>query len=409
MLLLILVYLFFKDGGSVPVSHPLNPRTSVDSCHDINHCRKLFDIIWGCLATIFACTWVSVHPNVPPPGLSRLARLWRRLKMMLVGILAPEIMVGFAGRQFFSARELSKEFGFTKMHGFFFCMGGFVSPAGCPIVTREQLEDQELGPQFLKAIKDVNAEDIMDKSKGDVLSKGVALLQGLWFITQCIVRMHQHLAVTELEVATLAFAVVNIFIWLLWWNKPLDVQRPIVVVSAGTAGAKFTISKPSSLVFRVIFGYSNKDYDPLSSTSVPPFWSLPMDGTLNLGCIGITALVGFVFGAIHCTAWNTDFATTAEMRLWRSCSSVIATIPALSATLLFFQVGPITYEINGSLFEETVFGRAFFRTLEIGFGGAVPIYILARLILVTLPLIALRSLPPSAFVNVNWSVYIPHL
>ncbi|KAJ6582391.1 hypothetical protein B0H19DRAFT_927867, partial [Mycena capillaripes] len=61
----------------------------------------------------------------------------------------------------------------------------------------------------------------MDKSKGDALSKGLALSQGFWFTTQCLARMHQHLALTELEVATVAFAIVSIFIWLRWWNKPL--------------------------------------------------------------------------------------------------------------------------------------------------------------------------------------------
>ncbi|KAF8217342.1 hypothetical protein K438DRAFT_1558624, partial [Mycena galopus ATCC 62051] len=49
------------------------------------------------------------------------------------------------------------------------------------------------------------------------------------FITQCVARVHQRLAVTEIEVARVASAFVNIFIWLLWWNKPLDVQWPIVI------------------------------------------------------------------------------------------------------------------------------------------------------------------------------------
>ncbi|KAJ6592405.1 hypothetical protein B0H19DRAFT_918260 [Mycena capillaripes] len=174
---------------------------------DIN-CRKLFDIVWGCLATIFACTWVSVHPNVPPPNQSWLALFWRRLKMMLIGIIAPEIMVGLAARQFFAAWKLSTWKG--KTHGFFFCMGGFVSSAGYPITTRKKLEDSELGPEFLKGIQRIRAEEIADKSKGDALSKGVALVQGIWFTTQCLGRLHQRIAITELEVATLGFAVVNI-------------------------------------------------------------------------------------------------------------------------------------------------------------------------------------------------------
>jgi hypothetical protein len=48
-----------------------------------------------------------VHPNVPAPNQSRLALFWRRLKMMLIAVIAPEIMVGFAARQFIGARTLS--------------------------------------------------------------------------------------------------------------------------------------------------------------------------------------------------------------------------------------------------------------------------------------------------------------
>ncbi|KAJ6582332.1 hypothetical protein B0H19DRAFT_928914, partial [Mycena capillaripes] len=159
----------------------------------------------------------------PPPNQNRLTLFWRRLKMMLIAVIAPEIMVGFAARQFFAARKLSKEYGFSRTHAFFFCMGGFVSSVGYPIVTKNQLNATSGGPSFLADIRNINAEDIMDKSKGDALSKGLAFAQGLWFTTQCLARVHQHLAVPELEVATLAFAVVSIFIWLLWWEKPVDV------------------------------------------------------------------------------------------------------------------------------------------------------------------------------------------
>ncbi|KAF7336766.1 hypothetical protein MVEN_02111800 [Mycena venus] len=229
LLLLLLVHLLSKNDGAALVLKPLEPRTPNDTCDDINNCRKLFDVIWGCLATFFACTWVSVHPNVPPPGQSWLALFWRRLKMMLMAVVAPEVIVGLAARQFFVARKLSKDFGFSKSHGFLLCMGGFVSSAGYPVTTRKQLKDPELGPQFLASIREVDAGDIMDKSKGDALSKGLALAQGLWFTTQCLARVHQQLAITKLEVTTLAFAVVNVFIWVLWWGKPLDVRRPIVI------------------------------------------------------------------------------------------------------------------------------------------------------------------------------------
>jgi hypothetical protein len=110
---MLLLYLFVhllqsKTGSAAPVSNSPEPQALTDACDDINNCRKLFDIVWGCLATIFACTWVFVHPNVPPPRQNWLALLWRRLKMMLIAVAAPELIVGFAARQFLVARRFSK-------------------------------------------------------------------------------------------------------------------------------------------------------------------------------------------------------------------------------------------------------------------------------------------------------------
>ncbi|KAF8135897.1 hypothetical protein K438DRAFT_1947316 [Mycena galopus ATCC 62051] len=401
LLLLLLVHLLTKNGTAAPIPLPLASRFSAGTCDDINNCRKLFDIVWGCLATIFACTWVSVHPNVPPPNQSRLQLFWRRLKMMLLGIIAPEIMVAFAARQRWGARMLSKEYGFSKTHGFFFCMGGFVSSTGYPIVTGIQLNDPHLGPEFLKGIQNIRAEDITYKSKGDALSKGVALAQGLWFCTQCLARVHQHLTVTELEVSTLAFAVVNIFIWLLWWEKPLDVQQPLVVGPPMPAQSinSYSLSVWYCFVSGIV-GHAKDDneYDPLSSTSVPLLWSLPTDYKLQYGSMGITALAGSVFGAINCTAWNTDFPTTAEKWIWRSCSLMIAAIPVVMFLAL------LSLNVHDAAFDEKRLGNAICILPVRGVVlGGFHIHSIARFLLIPLPLVALRSLPSSAFVDVNWS------
>ncbi|KAF7349993.1 hypothetical protein MVEN_01300800 [Mycena venus] len=426
LILLILAHLLTKNSGAVPVALPLDPRSSADSCDDINNCRKLFDIVWGCLATIFACTWVSVHPNVPPPDQSGLALFWRRLKMMLVGIIAPEIMVGFAARQFLGARMLSKsaladsncsdsyqsheifpEYGFSMIHGFFFCMGGFISSTGYPVAWLAQLKDPDFGSEFLKSIRQIRAEEIADKSKGDALSKGVALAQGIWFTTQCLARVHQHLAVTELEVATLAFAVVNVFIWLLWWDKPLDVQLPIIIGPPTPVDTEpiTPAQKPRFDRFiDSIVGYIEGDYDPLSSTSVPSFWSPPTSSNFQFGIMGITALAGTVFGAIHCAAWNTDFLTAVERWIWRSSSVVILTVP-----VVLFVDALLGFIIETTAFGEKNLGAIALTIAEMVFYGSSLMYIAARLILIALPVAALRFLRSSAFMDVNWSAYIPHI
>ena len=75
----------------------------------------------------------------------------------------------------------------------------------------------------------ISVDEIMDRSKRDVFSKGFAVLQTTWFITHCIARGVYELSITELEIATLAFAVLNGLLYFLWWNKPQDVACPVPV------------------------------------------------------------------------------------------------------------------------------------------------------------------------------------
>jgi len=71
--------------------------------------------------------------------------------------------------------------------------------------------------------------DIEDRSKGDVLFKLIAILQTSWFIIQCIARSQQRLALTELELVTLALASLNAVTFAIWWHKPLGVQKPVKI------------------------------------------------------------------------------------------------------------------------------------------------------------------------------------
>ena len=75
----------------------------------------------------------------------------------------------------------------------------------------------------------VTATAIEDRSKGDALSKVIAILQTTWFIVQCIARGQQQLALTELELITLALASLNAVTFAIWWHKPLGVQDPVQI------------------------------------------------------------------------------------------------------------------------------------------------------------------------------------
>ncbi|KAJ7807658.1 hypothetical protein B0H14DRAFT_2159967, partial [Mycena olivaceomarginata] len=184
--------------------------------------RSLYDICWGCLTTIFACAWLSVHPNVPPPDPEEpVGSVGRRLKLMLITVIAPELMVGFAARQFIMSRYYSAKFRISTTHGYFIAMGGFIAePGGYPLVSTSHLELHR------EELVRVSENAIMDKNKGDALSRIVALCQAVWFLTHCLARVFRKLPVSELETTTAAFAVINVFIRLLWWGKPLNAQVP---------------------------------------------------------------------------------------------------------------------------------------------------------------------------------------
>lgn len=74
---------------------------------DTNY-RSTTDIIWSCVATIFVCTWISVHPNVSGFNASRTRRMKRRVFLMFWGIAAPEFLVIFAFRQWIGSRDISE-------------------------------------------------------------------------------------------------------------------------------------------------------------------------------------------------------------------------------------------------------------------------------------------------------------
>jgi len=69
--------------------------------------RSVWSIIWSCLATLFACSWVAVHPNVPRAADGEALILGRRLATMGYMLLAPELVIIWAAKQHFSAKEIA--------------------------------------------------------------------------------------------------------------------------------------------------------------------------------------------------------------------------------------------------------------------------------------------------------------
>lgn len=78
-------------------------------------------------------------------------------------------------------------------------------------------------------IPDISKAAIQDKSKANPLVKAIVCLQAAWFLLGIILRLCDGLAISLLELNTFAHALCALFIYILWWDKPADVEMPIVI------------------------------------------------------------------------------------------------------------------------------------------------------------------------------------
>ncbi|KAI9512679.1 hypothetical protein F5148DRAFT_973266 [Russula earlei] len=442
-MILILAILAATRASPVPQSSP--PHLSLDqfraraSCDDPRGCRSLWDIMWSCAVTILLCIWVSVHPNIPSPFESRARVAVRRVGLMLAALFVPEAMIAWALRQRFAAVELAKNHkgeGWTTTHGFFAIMGGFMKYEGNrPILV---LLPGELNSYSLTGNGDfprIAKEEIEDKSKGDVISKTLAVLQTGWFVVQCIARGIKGLPVTELELVTVAFATLNFVMFILWWHKPLNVQRGVRVYkkrdtdepiddgnmeATSLGGFRDALGDAlSDLGAAIVRGPSKEHQMPwLTRVLVWPF-TKPFDilfgeeekHTMRVGtfyphawattrlAFALVAVVGvtLAFGGIHCIGWSFSFPSSAEQTLWRVASVTISAVPILCSIM------PLITRLHDSGY---VYVSGFLALVIV---VSTYFYMLSRLVLLVLPFLYLRSLSPAAYHVVHWTSFIPHI
>ncbi|KZT19440.1 hypothetical protein NEOLEDRAFT_1151991 [Neolentinus lepideus HHB14362 ss-1] len=427
--------------------------------------RTIHQIVISCAATVWACTWMTLHLNIPPAHESALWRILRRLGITIVFIMAPELVVAWAVRQWLVARRVTKKWQehrlyyssngakyadtWTNVHSFFALMGGYVIyrpeedssvKEGELVVTATVLDvDKEEDFEDLFNCEDscaaFSAQEITDKGKRDWVSKGLALLQTLNFIANCFARVRQHLPLTQAELGTCAFAILNIVIYFLWWVKPQGINeylhvgrklrwevkedgksRPGVQVNPRPPWWR-RLSWPGLNILKVIISlpvFSALDMlspvTPIarkgiqkSDTHVPTFFtgetgSFPDAPTLTL----FTCACALISGGVNAIAWNFIFPTNTERDVWRYCTLVILSIPP-AEIIWWFWIRPHDF------FEFKSFW-AYLRMIwhiPAAIGSAA--YIIARLILISLSVTALRDPPSEILTTTSWTAIIPHI
>ncbi|KAG7447852.1 uncharacterized protein BT62DRAFT_1075177 [Guyanagaster necrorhizus] len=353
------------------------------------------------LATIFACIWIAIHPNVPGPHLMKrgwfFTSVLRRTELMIVTIFAPEVITIWALRQYFAARSIRRlSSKMTLTHGFLVSMGVFVYSDESP-VTRQNLEDD---PRLVDLLSEIDKKEIDDRSKGDGLSKGLAILQATWFILQCAARIARNLPITILETVAIGYAVFTVINYWAWWHTPLQ---------AGLPSPSILDSRPQH--FRLLSTFFGGDViehvaGPSKEEGAPRLWSgHPNNDTLFYVVTG-GALLGTLFGAVHCAAWRSHFATSIEKNIWRVSSLYIAFIPIPIIVTTFTAEKLAAYFGFTERDQDNPWFGGAYRLLWILF---YMVYIVARGFLLLEPFLAMRSLPPGAFVNIEWIDFLPHI
>ena len=279
----------------------------------------------------------------------------------------------------------------------------------------------------------ITKDEIEDRSKGDFMSKSLAVVQTTWFIAQCLARGVARITLTQMELATLAYSVLNIILCILWWNKPLGLAFPFHVRSHSTTDAPNLVSpSPRPSIFARFYAYFCRrfrakgafapiyiliiepfivarssvkdlimcDAMPLSPIqfSVPTFYA-PSSSYANKVAIFIGLFIGAIFGGIHCVAWSFGFPTVQEVYIWRACAATLVAIPVV----LYVIVENERMENAESCFHYF----PILRSLMVYF--LIVLYCLSRALLIALSTLALRSLPPEALLDFDWSSYIPHI
>ena len=122
------------------------------------------------------------------------------------------------------------------MHGFFAIMGGLAVRLPAKLESKVCFLNEHsmsmISNAHSRILGGLSEEDIKSRTKADGIAKTAVLFQALWFIAQCITRLAQRIPISLLELNTWGHAICALFFYVIWWDKPYDVEHPIMLERA---------------------------------------------------------------------------------------------------------------------------------------------------------------------------------
>lgn len=144
-----------------------------------------------------------------------------------------------------------------------------------------------------------------------------------------IARYAEKYLASQIEVATVAFALCAFWTYLLLWSKPQDVKTPSMLEATRypTRKEMLSLAERGPTHIRGMFtgyGYTIPEHALHRMLEDKP-------GVLEGGYLGRAGslLGGMLFGMVHLIAWNFNFSTRAEKILWRIAATATSVAPLI--------------------------------------------------------------------------------
>ncbi len=213
-----------------------------------------------------------------------------------------------------------------------------------------------------------------------------------------------------------------------WWHKPQNVAEPTIIKvdwlmsdllkKAGAAARDPYVDTPMDFVEKPLWeGWRRRKYllhfgglEKRPLERIPNDYSPPPPTGREATVVWT---ISVVHAAVHVLGWSFDFPTEAETIIWRASSTTLLVVmitgglvPVLSTHPWFDFSFSLLWIWDRETKKKTWIRQWMFYVIA---DLAYVVYIIARLLIFVEIFISFRALPEGAYMDINWTVFWPHL
>lgn len=162
------------------------------------------------------------------------------------------------------------------------------------------------------------------------------------------------------------------------------------------------VSSYSSITHKIMLHLDSTGSEYVRNRPRAPRFSVGQPSWIQIDKADIvTSIITILFGAVHCLAWNFRFPSETERLLWR-IAALVTTVSPIGWTAVYTM--SLIDDLEGIRAKRiTVASINWLSTI------VVPLYLVARVLLLLIAFISLRSLPRAAYETVYWTTFIPYV